>query len=692
MHFNIAYPFVWFLAGLLLAGGASYVLYKNNPLNFSKPWMNRAIMALRFLLLWVICLLLLQPMIKWLSHQTEKPILVVAIDNSESMVLGKDSAAFRRSFSQQLQQFTEQVSEQFLVKTYTFGSNTNLTSNPNFTEKLSNISAALTDMEAEQYNLNHAATVLISDGIYNRGTDPSNVWPKGKLLHVMGYGDTTIKKDVVLQKVRSNNIVFAGNDFEVWADVKSFLYPGENLDISIRENETLLGNNKLQSTGNAYFGSTRFVVSGAKEGLHTYTLSVKPLAGESNTKNNSIQIQVNVLKAKQKIVLLYQTPHPDIAAIKNSLSSNGSYELLVKNLADYRDEGIQDAALFILHQIPGQRGEGVRLVDRLQKNNMPVMHIVGRQSGLSYLSATGILKINGSAQNANESQGWLNENFSLFQVNKDFQESIQKFSPLYTPYGNYQIPTDAQVLLFQQIGYVKTNNPLLFFCTQKGINYSVLTGEGFWRWRMQDYAFNKNQNFSQELFSRIIQWTAGKSDKSKFRVYPSKKFYDENEPISFEAELFNDVYERINTPEISLTLKNKNKTYPYQFSKTDKAYELPIGSLAPGTYTYEAKVTGRADILPKTGTIYVQALQTEALLTRANFNLLRNLAAEANGNFYTEKDWEKLGQDLLNNNNLKPVIYETEELKELLNQKWIFFLLIGFLSLEWFIRKWNGFI
>jgi len=654
MHFNIAYPFVWFLVGLLLAGGASYVLYKNNPLNFSKPWMNRAIMALRFLLLWIICLLLLQPMIKWLSHQTEKPILVIAIDNSESMVLGKDSAAFRKSFSQQLQQFTEKVSEQFLVKTYTLGSNTN-----------------------------------------NRGTDPSNVWPKGKLLHVMGYGDSTIKKDVVLQKVRSNNIVFAGNDFEVWADVKSFLYPGESLDISIRENETLLGNNKLQSTGNAYFGSTRFVVSGAKEGLHTYTLSVKPLAGESNTQNNSLHIQVNELKAKkakQKIVLLYQTPHPDIAAIKNSLLSNGSYELLVKNLADYRDEGIQDAALFILHQIPGQRGEGVRLIDRLQKNNMPVIHIVGRQSGLSYLSATGLLKINGSAQNANESQGWLNENFNLFQVNKDFQENIQKFSPLYTPYGNYQIPTDAQVLLFQQIGYVKTKNPLLFFCTQKGINYSVLTGEGFWRWRMQDYALNKNQNFSHELFSRIIQWTAGKSDKSKFRVYPSKKFYDENEPISFEAELFNDVYERINTPEISLTLKNKNKTYPYQFSKTDKAYELPIGSLAPGTYTYEAKVTGRADILPKTGTIYVQALQTEALLTRANFNLLRNLASEANGNFYTEKDWEKLGQDLLNNDNLKPVIYETEELKELLNQKWIFFILIGFLSLEWFVRKWNGFI
>jgi hypothetical protein len=191
----------------------------------------------------------------------------------------------------------------------------------------------------------------------------------------------------------------------------------------------------------------------------------------------------------------------------------------------------------------------------------------------------------------------------------------------------------------------------------------------------------------------MVQWTSGKTDRSKFRVNPSKKFYDEIEPVVIDAELYNDLYERINNADISFELKNpEGKTFNYQFNKTNQAYQLNLGNLKPGTYTYEAKVNGGAKMEPKRGKFMVKSLQTEALQTRADFKTLSGISEETGGAFYASQQLEELQKTLLQNKEMTTVVYEQETLKELLNQKWLFFLIILLLSLEWGIRKWNGFI
>jgi hypothetical protein len=88
----------------------------------------------------------------------------------------------------------------------------------------------------------------------------------------------------------------------------------------------------------------------------------------------------------------------------------------------------------------------------------------------------------------------------------------------------------------------------------------------------------------------------------------------------------------------------------------------------------------------------VKSLQTEALQTRADFKTLSGISEETGGAFYASQQLEELQKTLLQNKEMTTVVYEQETLKELLNQKWLFFLIILLLSLEWGIRKWNGFI
>jgi hypothetical protein len=693
MHFNIAYSFFWFLASLLLASGAAYVLYRNNPLKFEHKGMRYGIGILRFLTLLLLCLLLMEPLIKWMSQKKEKPILVLAIDNSESMRMNKDSV-LSLQIPSKIEALKEALADRFLVQTYTLGEQTKPNEELNFSEKLSNLSEPIDQIYNDKYQLNLAGIVLVSDGIYNQGSNPIYAWKKGEApIFTVGYGDTTQRKDALIGKVNYNPSVFAGNDFEIDIDLKAFFCANEKMQYSVSEENNTFFKAQIPVIGNRYFGTQKIKISKAKEGIHIYQIRIAPLPGENNIRNNSVQIQVNVVRSKQKIVLIYNNPHPDITALRQNLESQTNYELQLSALSDYNYEGINEATMFILHQIPGVRGEGLKLVQQIQNKNIPCFFITGRQTGFPYLSNLGTLKIAGPSQNFNEAQAFVNPQFSLFQLDENLSNTLQKFAPLFTPYGNYQIPADAQVLLYQQLGYVKTTAPLLFFTRNNGANQAYLCGEGFWRWRLQDFAFNQNQLQTQVFISKIIQWVAGKNDKSKFRVNPTRKFYDENEAISFEAELFNDLYELVNESEISLNLKDKNgKSYPYQFTKTDKAYQLEIGNLNPGIYSYEASVNGKQNLGTRTGKISVKALETEALELRANHQLLRNLAIESGAQFYQANEWDKLQNALLANENMKTVVYETEENKELLNQKWIFFLLIGLLSLEWFIRKWNGFI
>ena len=76
--------------------------------------------------------------------------------------------------------------------------------------------------------------------------------------------------------------------------------------------------------------------------------------------------------------------------------------------------------------------------------------------------------------------------------------------------------------------------------------------------------------------------------------------------------------------------------------------------------------------------------------TIANHQLLANLVKKHDGKLFYPSDMGNIPVSIQSNTNIASIIFEEKDLKELINLKWIFVLLIGFLSLEWFLRKRNG--
>src|ERR1051325_8056097 len=99
----------WYIIFCVAAGFfLTWVLYRNdNVFSGIHPWLKRILTGLRFLFITLLAFLLLTPLIKTLTRQTEKPIIIIAQDNSQSIIINKDSSFYRNEYPQKLRAMIE---------------------------------------------------------------------------------------------------------------------------------------------------------------------------------------------------------------------------------------------------------------------------------------------------------------------------------------------------------------------------------------------------------------------------------------------------------------------------------------------------------------------------------------------------------------------------------------------------------
>src|SRR5690606_30525867 len=135
-------------------------------------------------------------------------------------------------------------------------------------------------------------------------------------------------------------------------------------------------------------------------------------------------------------------------------------------------------------------------------------------------------------------------------VSEEVADFIRNLAPLTGPLGKYSSNGNLQYLLSQRIGNSNTSQPLLGFIKRDNLNNAILTGEGIWRWRLENYKRAENFNAFDELITKTVQYLSIKEDKRKFKAYPSKNRFGQDENIFLNAELYDDAYQPVENAEI----------------------------------------------------------------------------------------------------------------------------------------------
>ncbi len=675
----------WYVLFCLMAGAgyAAGLYFRDKRFPDTARWMRLAMAALRFATVSLIAFFLLSPLLRSVSREVEKPVIVIAQDNSRSIVLNKDSLFYRKDYPALLKGFAEDLADKYEVRTYSFGSEMKQDLGLAFDQKQTDISAVFSEVENRFANRNIGAVVLASDGLYNKGSNP--VYASARLkapVFTVALGDTTVNKDALISKVIHNKTAYLGNKFPVEVIVDSRRLKGKNAMLTVMKDSETLFSQKVDFNSDNTTATVRLQLDAKEKGLQHYRIRLAPVEGETNLQNNSRDVFVDILDGKQKILVLAAAPHPDIAAISETINRNDNYEAETYFFNEFA-KPFTPYALVIVHRISPV--ENAKILSDLRASGVPVLYIAPVKTD----PAMGV-SITGSLSKTNDAECVYNKNFSLFTLSPELTGYFKKMPALQCPFGNYSLPPSSEMLLAQKIGLVETQSPLISFSALSERKSGIITGEGIWRWRLRDFADHNNHDLFNELIGKMVQYLSVKADKSFFRIL-AKNSFSENEPVILEAEVYNQSYELINEPEVKMAVTNADgKKFPFAFSKTANAYRLDAGIFPPGEYKYEAQVKVGDKLFTQRGTFVVNAIVAESISTIADHRLLFALASKHDGQMVGPNEMKKLEDLIRAREDIRPVIYNPKKLMDIINLKWIFFLLLVLLGLEWFIRKWQG--
>jgi hypothetical protein len=675
-----------------------------------RPWLA----GLRFLAAGAVLLLLLDPVWQERRTETEAPLVLVALDASASAV-ATDSAGYAAAVDQ-LDELQRALGNDFEVRSFAFGETLEerapgapaLATAPG-----TDLSAALDGLEDRFAGRNVGAVVLATDGLANRGRPVrGGGFGLPAPVYGVGLGDTTRRRDLRVERVLANRLVYLGDRFALRAEWSGHAVAGERVRLTVEAVDAEGGTRQLAQRertveGTRWSATEEWVLEADRAGVQRLRVTVSPVTGEASVANNRAEAWVEVIDGRQRVLLLADAPHPDLGALRQTLENRGRYEVRVVLAKDF-DGTLEDLDLLVLHQLPSLRHPLPDLAERRRAAGLPGLYVLGAHTDLEAFSRQQpLLRVRAGNGSLNEVQARVNPDFALFKPSAEGLSAWPSFPPIGAPFGDYRTAPEARVLLRQRIGRVETDYPLLLFGEQGGLRTGVLAAEGIWRWRLHDYQQSGNHERVDELLAQTVQYLGVKGDRRRFTAAPDRNLYAEREPVRFRAELYNANYEPVNDPDATLVLRGPDgQRYDFRFTRRDAAYALDAGVLPPADYSYRAETRLDGETLVAEGLFTVRPLQLERVRLEADHGVLMDLAASTNGRFFRpsaeglvpaaapgaapEPLATSLATAIRADGRAKPLLHEVRRSRSVIHWRAMFGGLLLLLGLEWFLRKWLG--
>lgn len=658
---TIDYPWYFVLFCLLAGGIYAAVLYTFGKDVFGKR-QRIALASLRFLAVSAIAFLLLGPIAKQTVHERQLPRVVLLQDTSGSAKEGRDSAFTFDAFAQSLEGNLD-------VNIETFG-------NSSYTD----IGAAL--LRHQHDNL--SAIVMASDGLHNRGIEPTTAASRLSCpIYTIALGDTTPIADAALSDLNTPRYAMLGNKFPVEVTVNATFLNGLHATLTISDSSgSILASKPVEYSSEDFSATYTFAIEAKQAGLRRFRAAIAPLGEEALQTNNTATFYIDVIDTRQKVAIVAHAPHPDIGALKRSIETNPNYEATIVMASDaengkWKPDG--QCSMVILHNLPSRAHPDIGYA-----TGLPRLFIIGMQTDLPRFNALHSgLEIVSRTTKANEVTALWQEEFALFSFDPTHAEVIEHLPPLNAPFGEARLAPGIQTFFNARVGNIDSRQPLIAATAQDALRQSFIWGEGIWRWRMAEHATNGNHESTDRLIAQLISFTSMQHRNDRLQVEAARTFPEGEHPV-LRAMLYNEAFEPTNSLDLSLHLSGDSiAEADFNFRKEGNGYKIVLPTLPHGIYRY----TATSGNLNATGLFAVEALNLEQRRLVAEPATLRSISATSGGEMYYPDQLPRLHSTL---SSLKPTIHTHSRYSDLSRLPLVLLLIALLLSAEWFLRKYNG--
>ncbi|WP_194852641.1 hypothetical protein [Nonlabens antarcticus] len=669
---------IWIAIAALVAVLISLIQYNYlfaRTTDKRKPWFA----VLRALTVFLILLLFISPKIENNNYKTLKPQLILMADNSSSIknlnveeALGIDLEELKND---------PELNEKFDVLTYTFDQHISQQDSLNFTGSSTDLSEAILQPQ-QLYKDRNKAIVLLTDGNQTVGNSFQYLKTDRKThLYPIVYGDTTKYPDLRISQLNVNRYSYLNNEYPV----EVFLnYTGDadvNTVFKITENGNTLFEQAVSFSKSEKSAVLNFNLTSNSVGLHRMLAQIQWITSEKNRENNSRNFAVEVIDQQSKILILSNTFHPDMSALKSAIESNKQRSVEIKKLSDIY--AIDDYNLVILYGYNSAFAKANSSINTLGKNTWLIF---GTKPDLSFLNATNdAFKVENYPQ-TDDVQPIINNSYPNFNLEL-FQ--YDDYPPVQSPFGQITNDVPIDVLMYKQIGNVETRQPLWFTYEMGTTKHAVFAGSGLWRWRSQNYLNTKDFRNFDDLINSQIQYLASNKKRNRLEL-DFKTFYYENEKVLIGAQYLNKNYEFMNDGVLNLKLRNSENEEAVirPLILTNNNYTVDLSGLNAGDYTFT--VDAATENLTRSGNFSILEFDIEKQFIYSNPEGLKAVAFDSN--LYYPRQIKQLKSVLMKDSLMQDVERKEVTYQSLIDWKILMGFILILLTLEWFLRKYNGLI
>lgn len=664
------------LLSVLIASAVSFYhyLYKADK----QLKINWILALLRFTSIFLLLLLLINPVISSKSTEINKIPLAIVTDNSSSIKeLKADQKALELT---QILKNNAELKNKFDIQHYSFDADFNSNTNLDFKGKQSNIDLAAQNLKQLNKNIFYPV-ILLSDGNQTVGNDYVYSFQESATVYPVVLGDTTTNFDIKINQLNANKYAFLKNKFPVEVFVQYNGTKNVSANFMIEKGNTKVHSQTISFTNASKVQSFQVLLEADKVGIQKYKASIRSSNQEQNLYNNVKNFAVEVIDQRKEIAIISDITHPDLSALKRAIESNEQRKVTFIKPNEVND--LQKYNLLILYQ-PTSLFKSI--IDKNKNLKINTFIISGLSTDFNFLNQIQSDLDFKMSQQKEDFSATFESNFNLF-AQKDIQFS--SLPPLQNKFGKIIEKSSVTTLLKAQVNGVSFENPILTF-SEKGANRTAyLLGENIWKWRLESHLNNQSFEDFDQFIDKIIQYLATNSSK-KSLIVEHESFYNSGETIGIFAQYFNKNYELDETANLSIQLINNRtkKVKNYSFSKANQGFEVNFDGLEHGNYSF--KVKENYSNASYSGSFEVLDFDVEKQFVNPDKERLEQLALQNKGLLFFPNQIDQLIQKLTEKGTYLPIEKSVVKTTPLIEWLTLLILLIASLASEWLVRKFNG--
>lgn len=664
------------ILSVLIAAGLAYYQYLYKAKNKSN--LNLFLALLRFLALFSILLLLINPTITTSTLEIQKTPLVVVMDNSSSIPFLKSNKIAKEVYQKLVS--NSELQEKYEIQSYQFDTEFQSSKSFNFKGLQTNIDVVAQSLKSTFKN-KIFPTVLLTDGNQTTGNDYEYSFDAANKVYPIILGDTTQVFDLKINQINSNQYAFHKNKFPVEAFIE---YSGKepiNAKFTITVGKSTLAQQTISLSPNKKAAVVQLVLPANKIGLQVYKAQITSSKEEKNKFNNSINFAVDIIDQKTNIAIISTLNHPDIGALKRAIESNVQRKVTI--LKPNTISELKNYNIVVFYQ----PNSTFKMAFEASKSlGLNAFIITGSATDFSFLNQQ---QTNFQFKMGNQTEDYFagfNSQFNLFALDNI---GFETFPPLQNSFGTINSKENVSVLLSSKIKSIDIQSPLLAFAENQGKRTAYLLGENSWKWRAQSFIEHQSFEKYDVFIDKIIQFLASTTIK-KSLVVEHQPIYNSADIIEISAQYFNKNYEFDEKARLNITVVNTQTKVVtnYDLVKRSNSFKVNLDGLPAGKYNFT--VTELNSKEKYSNQFEILEFNIEKQFVNPNFRKLQQLATQTKGKVFLPNQSTDLIQQLLKNEDYKAIQKNVITQNPLIDWTWLLVIIAFLLSTEWLVRKYNG--